>query len=65
MDLIKLTKLEEIHHPVEAGFFTDDGMQEEWVDVCGYCDSEEEQYAALWPCETMQDAYAEYDEENL
>lgn len=64
MDLVHLTKLEEIHYPVEAPFFGPDGMDEEWVDVCETCNETSDQYAVLWPCETMQDAYHEYEQCN-
>jgi hypothetical protein len=64
MDLTKLTKLEEIHYPTEVIYFSQDGMKEGWVDVCEHCDTLDDKYGALWPCETMQDAYYEYEQDN-
>jgi len=64
MDLARLTKLEELHQPVEACFFTPDGLGEEWVDVCQHCNPLDDNYGALYPCETLQDAYYEYENNN-
>lgn len=64
MDLIKITKLEEIHTPTEAHFFCPDGLGDEWVEVCSFCDAKENHYAALWPCPTMEDAYYQYEQDN-
>jgi len=64
MDLNRLTKLEEIHYPVETQFFSEDGLGEEWVDVCANCDDGDDQYAVLWPCPTMQGAYYAYEEQD-
>lgn len=61
MNLTDITKLEEIHTPIEAHFFTPDGLGDTWVQVCAFCDGTNNHYAALWPCETMQEAYDTYD----
>lgn len=59
----RISQLEEIHYPIEECFFAPDGIGEEWIDVCAHCNELDDNYAAAWPCETMQDIYYELSQE--
>lgn len=58
----EVTALERIHTADYATYYNGSGERETSVLVCTHCEEEAEQYAALWPCETMQEAYYELDD---
>lgn len=51
-----IRQIEEIHTPIEKLILGANGEDCEWVDVCEACDSDDGQYAVLFPCETLIDA---------
>jgi len=52
-----LEQIEEIHQPIDAHYFTEDGSRETTIEVCAFCDLEPgREYAAMFPCEILEDA---------
>jgi hypothetical protein len=64
MTKTELETIEETHALGYATYYSEDGSRETEVEVCTHCEeSGEYQYAATFPCEVLQKAVDEWDEQ--
>jgi hypothetical protein len=64
MTKTELEAIEETHTLGYATYFSEDGSREIEVEVCTHCEEKGDlTYAAEFPCQPLQVAYAEWDEQ--
>lgn len=64
MTKTELEAIEEAHALGYATYYSEDGSRETEIEVCTHCEeSGEYRYAATFPCETLQKAVDEWDEQ--
>ena len=60
---MNLNQLEELHQPTNALYYSPDGTREIDIEVCEHCEKDHTRTeAAIWPCETIQEAHYEYEQ---